>query len=105
MSSFGLAEHGQRFTFDCSTGKWDRAQVTLRLAPQPFAEGGMRLAYHAREILPCGDEVEVVVKIFKEGFEEQLGDNLAFDEAMTQMVAENYAQAASSQPRLQHDEF
>jgi len=81
---------GRRFTYDVDTDKWDESPVVLRLAEEPFAEGGMRLAYRSREVLGDGDEVECVAKTFKPGTESIA--QLTFDEVMTQMVAERHAQ-------------
>jgi hypothetical protein len=54
----------------------------------------MRLAFRAREIMSDGDEMDVVVKCFKDEVlqEDESERELLLDEAMTQMVAEDYAQ-------------
>ena len=84
---------GEKLTFDIQTDKWESVPVTLRVGSEPFGEGGMRLAYRAREVLPDGSEFDVVVKRFRpdmwaDGF---TGEDV-YHEAMTQMVAEQYAQ-------------
>lgn len=50
----------------------------------------MRTVYRAREVLPDGAEIDCVVKRLKPGL--GLSLDLNYDEAMTQMVAESYAQ-------------
>ena len=69
---------GRRFTYDVDTDKWEASAVELRIADEPFAEGGMRLAYRAREVLGDGDEVECVAKTFKPGTESI--EQLTYDE-------------------------
>jgi len=84
---------GDKLTYDCEKDRWDSVPVTLRVSSEPFGEGGMRLAYRAREVLPDGFEFDVVVKRFRSDLEDEgyTSDDL-FQEAVTQMVAENYAQ-------------
>jgi len=62
----------------------------LRLEEKPFAAGGMRMCYRAREVLDDGSEVDVVVKriLPNSGIDPEIN----IMEAMTQMVAESYAQ-------------
>ena len=86
--------HGTKLTYECAVDKWNRAPVTLRISEEPFAEGGMRFAFRAREILEDGSELETVVKCFKEEVLQPDEDEreLIMDEAMTQMVADDYAQ-------------
>jgi elongation factor 2 kinase len=77
-----------KYTYDCAADKWDEARVKVRIAPHPFAEGGMRLAYRAWEVVD-DDEIPMVVKRWKRGGSTE---TVVFDEARTQMVAEHYAQ-------------
>jgi len=84
---------GDKLTFDCQKDRWESQPIKLKCAKEPFSQGGMRLAYRAREVLSGGDEFDVVVKRFKpdmwdDGF---TGEDV-YHEAMTQMVAENHAQ-------------
>lgn len=79
-----------KFLYNCDKDTWERSQVRLAIAPQPFAQGGMRLAYRAWEVLHDGSTIECVVKRFKP--ELGLPDEANFHEAMTQMVAEGHAQ-------------
>lgn len=97
---------GEKLTYDCAKDRWDGVPVTLRVSSEPFGEGGMRLAYRAREVQPNGSEFDVVVKRFRSDLEDEgyTSDDL-FQEAMTQMVAENYAQdfnKACASRGLQH---
>lgn len=80
----------KKYTYDCGKDSWDQEFTRIRVDREPFGEGGMRLAYRAREILEDGSEVEAVVKRMKPGCAPS-GDHM-FHEAMTQMVAESYAQ-------------
>ena len=84
---------GKKITFDCATDRWGSVPIMLRVSSEPFGEGGMRLAYRAREVLPDGSEYDVVVKRFRDDLEEEgFSTEDLFQEAMTQMVAENHAQ-------------
>ena len=79
---------GRRFTYDVDADHWDQTSVRLRVATEPFAKGGQRYAFRARELCAGGDEVECVVKELMP----DLNQDMAFEEAMTQMTAEAYAQ-------------
>lgn len=84
---------GTKLTYDCSNDKWVREPVDLSVEREPFQEGGMRLAYRARERFPDGGEIDVVLKCFKEDvLQGQDEGELIKSEAMTQMVAEDFAQ-------------
>lgn len=85
---------GSKLTYDCAHDKWNAESVKLKVELEPFQEGGMRLAYKAREIFDDGSECEVVLKHFKEDAleEDEDEDELIKSEAMTQMVADEYAQ-------------
>jgi len=81
-----------KFTFDPESTKWLRTRVRLQLAKRPFAEGGMRVVYRMREFDARennGEYVEGVAKKFKPDCEDK---RYYYDEAMTQMVSESYAQ-------------
>jgi len=80
----------RKFTYDCASGRWEEQAVNLRMSHEPFGEGGMRVVYRAREILEDGSEVDAVVKRIKPGI--GLDPDTNYHEAMTQMVAESYAQ-------------
>ncbi|CAJ1382759.1 unnamed protein product, partial [Effrenium voratum] len=79
-----------KYSFDCGSGRWEQHRLTLRLTTEPFAEGGMRLCYRCREISEDGWEVDKVVKRIKP--HSGLDPTVNYHEAMTQMVAESYAQ-------------
>ena len=55
-------DKGTKMTYNVPHDRWDAEPIRLRVASLPFAEGGMRLAYRAREILKDNSEVDVVVK-------------------------------------------
>jgi len=81
-----------KFTFDPQNSKWVRERVRVQIAKHPFAQGGMRVVYRMREFDPVmndGEYVEAVAKRFKPDCEEK---QYYYDEAMTQMVCESYAQ-------------
>merc|ERR1712050_325862 len=88
--SSGRSYRAQKYTYDSNTDGWDETGVALRIDANPFSEGGMRLAYRAREVLGDGSEVDCVVKRMKPGLGVPPETN--FHEAMTQTVAEGYAQ-------------
>lgn len=83
-------QHAVKFTYDCAADTWDQSEVVLRMDSIPFGEGGMRLAYRAREVLGDGSEVDCVVKRMKPGL--GILPETNYHEAMTQTVAESYAQ-------------
>jgi len=85
-------QSGFKFTYDPQNSKWVRERVRVQLAKNPFAQGGMRVVYRMREFDPVvndGEYVESVAKKFKPDCEEK---QYYYDEAMTQMVCESYAQ-------------
>lgn len=81
---------GTKLTYDCQLDRWDEQPILLRMCAEPFAKGGMRLAYRAREVFEDGAEIECVVKRMLP--EIQSPPNAMYQEAMTQMVAEGLAQ-------------
>jgi len=81
-----------KFTFDPQNSKWVRERVRVQIAKHPFAQGGMRVVYRMREFdekINNGEYVEGVAKKFKPECEDK---QYYYDEAMTQMVCESYAQ-------------
>lgn len=97
-----MAHHGPplratKYTYDVSSGEWHHTRVQCRIAPNSFAEGGMRRCYFVQEL--AGDDGEYVASVGKVIKEEEghgpVVERDYFDEAMTQMVAESYAQAFS----------
>ena len=85
---------GTKETYDCSVDKWNAEPVRIRVENEPFQEGGMRLAFKARELYPDGTASDVVLKLFRDDVLQEGEDesDLIACEAMTQMVAEDYAQ-------------
>lgn len=79
-----------KFTYSCQHERWERQSISLRVSESSFSEGGMRSVYRAREVLPDGAEIDCVVKRLKPDL--GLSPDMNYDEAMTQMVAESYAQ-------------
>jgi len=84
-----LTFHGDKYSYQADKEKWLKIPMRVAIERKPFNEGGMRLVYRCEEIdekdnsrIPC------VAKVFKDGE----GAQAYFDEAMTQMVAESYAQ-------------
>lgn len=76
-------------------GRWERGRTTLRRQHAPFAQGGMRLSYRAQELERDGGATPVVCKVFKPDCNSPPDDY--FNEALTQMVAESYAQDFNKQ--------
>lgn len=85
---------GTKLTYSCQDDKWNTESVRIKVEAEPFQEGGMRLAYRARELFADGSEMDVVLKCFREDVLEEGEDeaDLIESEAQTQMVAEDYAQ-------------
>lgn len=85
---------GTKSTYECGADKWNTEKVRLRVDAEPFQEGGMRLAYRARELFEDGSAMDVVLKCFREDVlqEGEIEADLIECEALTQMVAEDYAQ-------------
>ena len=85
-----VEDKGTKMTYNVPHDRWDAEPIRLRVASLPFAEGGMRLAYRAREILKDNSEVDVVVKQWQ--LRGERPPEAAYDEAKTQTVAEAHAQ-------------
>lgn len=85
---------GTKETYECAGAKWLKEPVRLLVEGEPFQEGGMRLAYRARELFADGSASDVVLKRFKSDTLEEGEDEaeLIAAEAMTQAVADDYAQ-------------
>jgi len=85
---------GRKLTYECASDKWNAEDIHLITEVEPFQEGGMRLAFKARERFADGGEIECVLKCFKDDALNEDDDEaeLINSEAMTQMVAEDYAQ-------------
>jgi myosin-heavy-chain kinase len=77
-----------KFDYDVRSQSWHKSTTSLKISPVPFASGEMRVAYRADEILGV-DMVSSVVKVSKSNLQPS---QFYFDEGMTQMVAESYAQ-------------
>lgn len=90
MNSHSSKFEGFKKTYDCQKDCWDEQNIVLRVHAEPFAQGGMRLAYRAREVLDDGSEMECVLKRMRT--EMQAHRRAIYKEAMTQMVAEGLAQ-------------
>eukprot|EP00929_Paragymnodinium_shiwhaense_P094689 TRINITY_DN55444_c0_g1_i1.p1 TRINITY_DN55444_c0_g1~~TRINITY_DN55444_c0_g1_i1.p1 ORF type:complete len:275 (+),score=31.05 TRINITY_DN55444_c0_g1_i1:49-873(+) len=80
----------RKCTYDCASDRWDEQDVTIRICRESFGEGGMRIVHRAREVLDDGSEVECVVKRIRPGVGLEPDSNI--HEAVTQMVADSYAQ-------------
>ena len=94
MASERFEMKGRKLVYECATDSWHEDSVRLLVESEPFQEGGMRLAFRAREVFSDGSASDVVLKCFKPEILEE-GENeadLIKSEAMTQMVAEDYAQ-------------
>ena len=85
-----VEDKGTKMTYNVPHDRWDAEPIRLRVASLPFAEGGMRLAYRAREILVDQTEIDVVVKQWQ--LRGEWPPERSYDEAKTQTVAEAHAQ-------------
>jgi len=80
---------GDKYSYQAEKEKWLKIPMKVAIERKPFSEGGMRLVYRCEE-LDERDNSRILscAKVFKDGE----GAQAYFDEAMTQMVAESYAQ-------------
>jgi len=80
---------GDKYSYQADKEKWLKIPMKVAIERKPFSEGGMRLVYKCEEI-DEKDKSRILscAKVFKDGE----GAQAYFDEAMTQMVAESYAQ-------------
>jgi len=83
----GTPEKAKKFTYDVHIKGWTMQEVTVVLNSRSFEEGGMRVVFRLDEI-EGQDRIPCVAKFFKKSQPEQY----VFDEAMTQMVADSFAQ-------------
>lgn len=80
---------GDKYSYQAEKEKWLKIPMKVSIERKPFNEGGMRQVYRCWE-LDDKDNSRILscAKVFKDGE----GPQAYFDEAMTQMVAESYAQ-------------
>jgi len=80
---------GDKYSYQAHREKWLKKPIKIAIETKHFNQGGMRLVYRCEE-LDEKDNSRILscAKIFKDGE----GPQAYFDEAMTQMVAESYAQ-------------
>jgi len=80
---------GDKYSYQAVKEKWLKIPMKVAIERKPFSEGGMRVVYRCEEI-DDRDQSRILscAKVFKDGE----GAQAYFDEAMTQMVAESYAQ-------------
>jgi len=80
---------GDKYSYQADKEKWLKIPMKVAIERKPFNEGGMRLVYRCEEIdEKDNSRILSCAKVFKDGE----GAQAYFDEAMTQMVAESYAQ-------------
>ena len=77
-----------KYDYDAATEKWRKSTTRVLVDATPFAHGGMRECFHAREI-DGADVVQSVLKVFKD----PVPANVYFDECQVSSVAETHAQA------------
>jgi len=82
-----LTFSGDKYSYQADKEKWLKIPMKVEIERKPFSEGGMRLVYRCEEI-EDNSRILSCAKVFKDGE----GAQAYFDEAMTQMVAESYAQ-------------
>jgi len=78
---------GHKYSYEADREKWLKLPMKLEIEHNPFGEGGMRLVYRCWE-LENNSRILSCAKVFKD----DEGVQAYFDEAMTQMVSESYAQ-------------
>ena len=85
-----------KYKYDAFIEEWTSEECVVMIARKPFAEGGMRWCYKMYEIDKNGKHAPGVAKVFKEdAVEDDDEEDIAkayFDEAMTQTVADSFAQ-------------
>jgi len=80
---------GDKYCYQAHKEKWLKIPMKIEVEREPFNEGGMRYVYRCWEIDALdGSRIASCAKVFKDGE----GAQAYFDEAMTQMVSESYAQ-------------
>jgi len=80
---------GDKYSYQADKEKWLKIPMKVAIERKPFNAGGMRLVYRCEEIdEKDNSRILSCAKVFKDGE----GAQAYFDEAMTQMVAESYAQ-------------
>jgi hypothetical protein len=89
--TFGKEERATKFTYNTATGQWNMEACRLRIATKWFSEGGMRQSYRAAELIENSSRINAgVVKLFKNS---NTKPGVVFHEALTQAVAQRYADA------------
>jgi len=80
---------GDKYSYQAAKEKWLKIKMKIEVEREPFNEGGMRYVYRCWEIdMKDNSRIASCAKVFKDGE----GAQAYFDEAMTQMVSESYAQ-------------
>ena len=82
------SELATKFTYNPHNETWQTHKVRVVVDKKPFAQGGMRVCMKLYELEDSGDFVPCVAKVFKK----ETNSKEYFDEALTQMAAECFAQ-------------
>uniref|UniRef100_A0A061SBJ0 Elongation factor 2 kinase n=1 Tax=Tetraselmis sp. GSL018 TaxID=582737 RepID=A0A061SBJ0_9CHLO len=82
---------GVKFSYEVSSEQWRTSNVQLDISDAPCGEGGMRYAFHAAELDNRVHSIASVVKVYKD-MSRKAAARACFDESMTQMIADSYAQ-------------
>mmetsp|Transcript_45621 Transcript_45621/g.115332 ORF Transcript_45621/g.115332 Transcript_45621/m.115332 type:complete len:325 (-) Transcript_45621:187-1161(-) len=82
---------GTKYSYEARSEHWHKSPVRLDITEAPVGEGGMRLVFHGAELDTAGHRIPSVLKLFK-NLPAQAAQRACFDEAMTQMIADSYAQ-------------
>jgi len=84
-----LIYYGDKYSYQAAKEKWLKIAVKVAIEANHFNQGGMRLVHRCEEIdEKDNSRILSCAKVFKV----DEGVQAYFDEAMTQMVAESYAQ-------------
>eukprot|EP00123_Amoebidium_parasiticum_P003471 comp14778_c0_seq1/m.11203 comp14778_c0_seq1/g.11203 ORF comp14778_c0_seq1/g.11203 comp14778_c0_seq1/m.11203 type:complete len:457 (-) comp14778_c0_seq1:221-1591(-) len=89
FSNFQEAEALQQ-TFDIKTGVWSERYIKVQLDPQPFAKGGLRLAFHMAVV---GDHHRYVAKCSIDPYEDI---NAYYQDVELQMYCTQWAEKYNS---------
>jgi elongation factor 2 kinase len=88
-------ENAIKHSFDIKHGSWSQRRVQIKIAPEPFARGGLRKAYHMLDLDAAEDNEEVtyVAKMAIDPYEDR---EIYFQDVEMQMYAREWADKFNS---------
>eukprot|EP00005_Dracoamoeba_jomungandri_P013134 CAMPEP_0174264422 /NCGR_PEP_ID=MMETSP0439-20130205/22408_1 /TAXON_ID=0 /ORGANISM="Stereomyxa ramosa, Strain Chinc5" /LENGTH=467 /DNA_ID=CAMNT_0015350281 /DNA_START=60 /DNA_END=1463 /DNA_ORIENTATION=- len=89
------SEKAMKYIFNVKRGKWSQEMVTVKMAPEPFARGGLRKAYHLLDLTLAEKfpDVSYVGKLSMDPFEDK---EIYFQDVEMQMYAREWAEKFNS---------